>query len=421
MTDNLKIRKETEKLDIETQYRLDKDRAERKSVEEGWKKQEVAKKIGKQKTTLAEVHTVIKKWLFLSDDTIIDVLLAVYLTSMKAGTKVWIIIVDQSGDTKSELLRALKNLENVIVIHNINANAFVSGKEGAHDLYYQLVRMKNAVIIISDLAILTSKNPNEKNEIWAIFRDLYDGILHRRTGLGVKGRDDFQITMLAAGTPRFRAQYIIANQLGTRELLYTPRQRSKHLKEKLRKASENDNYEEQMRKEIAKIVEEFLSDTLLTTIPKLDNDVSNFLDEQCMRLRLLRATADIDWYHYTIKGEIDIETPTRAKKQFKRIWEALLSLDKGYSVDRAKKIISRIVDSSGSQLRMKIMERMENNAQYTAYALSDTIRVSQKMVIMELEMLWQMEWLLKETKRDEETHQLVTNYWKPAEVKPVTD
>ena len=350
---------------------------------------------------LADVHTVVKKWLFLSDNTIIDLILATVLTNQKKGTPVWIIIVDQSGEAKSELLRTLHKLPNTILISDLNNKAFVSGNPSADDLFSKL-RSKNTILILPDLAILSSKRKDEKNEIWAKFRDLYDGILNRKTGMGSKECDDAHVTLIGAATPNFRSQQIINNQLGTRELLYSPIQRSEYLLKKLDKAMENDDYEDKMRNELEKTVLRFLRKRKLKTIKKLDEDINSFLNEQVIRIRLIRATAKIDYYTSAIIGEINIESPTRAKKQLKRLFEALLSLDEKYDVERAKNIIKRIVDSSGNQLRMNIIDVFTKyiGNEFRIADIAEKARAHKKMVTIELEFLWQLKWLEKSIRQE---------------------
>jgi hypothetical protein len=350
---------------------------------------------------LAEVHKTIKKWLFISDTNLIDIILAVILTNQKKGTPVWMFIVDQSGELKTELLRTIYNLENVIVVSDLSVKGFVSGNPTAKDLFSQ-IKGKNVIIVIPDLANLSSKRRDEKNEIWAKFRDMFDGVLSRITGMDSKECLNAHVTLIGGATPNFRSQYIINNQLGTRELLYTPRQRTKYLKEKLDKAMENDNYEGDMRQEIADIVEAFLKSKKLKTIPNLDEDVNEFLKKQVKKLRIIRATAQIDYYSGAIIGEINIETPTRAIKQLKRLYEGLMSLDDNYEKERALKIIKRVIDSSGNQLRMKIMHIFEEKVgkEFKIADISNIVRAHKKPVKIELDFLWQLGWLQKIVRKE---------------------
>ena len=348
---------------------------------------------------LADVHRIFSKWLFINDPLIIDLLLATYLSNQKEGTPVWLFIVAQSGDMKSELMRPFFRLHNVIVIDNMTTNSLISGHEEAQDLFSQIIG-RNIMLIIPDVAVLSSKSPNEKNEIWAQFRNLYDGLLSKRTGMISKYSTDLHVTLIGGATPNFRSQYIINNQLGSRELLYTPNDRSEYLQKKLDKAMENDNYEQEMRKELMGAVMDFLCNKKLRTIDigiNNNRELNEFLNQQVKKLSILRATAHIDYYSSSIIGEINKETPTRAKKQLKRIIEALLSLDKNYDISNVKKIIERIVQSSGNQLRMQIMNEYEKGGKgiYRISELSEITRANKKMVRIELNYLWQLGWLEK--------------------------
>lgn len=374
-----------------------KQEKEDENQKESEKKNDVADLFEKSNPTrLVDVHRTIKKWLFISDTSIIDIILAVVLTNQKKGTPVWMFIVAQSGELKTELLRSLYNLENVIVVSDLTVKGFVSGSPLAHDLFSQ-IKGKNMIFVIPDLATLSSKRKDEKNEIWAKFRDLYDGVLSKITGMDSKECLNAHVTLIGGATPNFRSQYIINNQLGTRELLYTPLQRSRYLEEKLNKAMENDNSEEKMRQEITEIVEVFLKDRKLKPMGRLDEDVNEFLNEQVRRLSVIRATAEIDYYSGAILGEINIETPTRAIKQLKRLYEGLMSLDDNYDKEKALGIIKRVIDSSGNQLRMQIMNIFEENKDkdYRIGDISNIVRAHKKIVTIELDFLWKLKWLQK--------------------------
>ena len=352
-------------------------------------------------TDLGEVHKTIKKWLFFTDFHTIDLVLATYLTNQKLGTPVWIFLIDNPGETKTEILRSLNGLPNIVKISNITKAGFVSGNVNVPDLF-SILKGKKTVLLIEDIAQLTSKSKDEKNEIFALFRNLFDGTLSKRTGYITKECDDAHVTLIGAGTKAFRGQYIIAQQLGNRELLFSPKEQSKYMMNKLTKSLENDNYEQTMRKEISGIVKKFLTKRKLKTI---DNDVVlfKFLKEEASRLRILRASADIDYYNEMIRGEITVETPTRAVKQLKRLYEGLISLDDRYSPETAKDIIRRVVDSSGVQTRYKIMKffnKIEQNTLWRASDIAEDIIASRKIVSIELEVLWQLGWLKRKIQQE---------------------
>jgi hypothetical protein len=345
-------------------------------------------------TSLAEVHLAFKKWLFISDDTVIDVLLATYLTHKKPGTPVWVFVVDSSGETKTEMLRPFFSLPNTILVSDLSKGGIISCNMNNSDLY-TLLDEKDSVLVIPDIANLSSKKKEEKSEIFGMLRDLYDGILSRRTGFNVKETLTAHTAMIAGATKNFRSQSIISNQLGTRELLYSPIHRSEHMQQKLDAALKNDNYEEEMRNEIEKAVHSFMQDRELKQ-PEITPEAKTFLSEEAMRLRLIRATADIDWYTGCIRGEIDIETPTRAIKQFSRLFEGLYSLDQNYSAERMMKIIKQIVNSSGNQLRMQIMNFLNaDRTEHTLNQISTMTKTNKKLVSVELEFLWKLDWLNK--------------------------
>ena len=208
---------------------------------------------------------IFKKYLHIPDTRIIDLILAVALTIKIKGTKIWIIIVGPSGDTKTALVSSLEGIGilRVIKLDQLTRNTLASGaidrKTGkpVEDMGSK-INHNDVMFLIPDLASLISKRCDEKNEIWGQLRNLYDGFISKDTGTGVSRKyDDCNVTLLACATKKIRGESLIHNQLGTRELLYNTD--GIEIEEKIKKALKNENFEIEMKKELRASVREFLS------------------------------------------------------------------------------------------------------------------------------------------------------------------
>jgi len=363
---------------------------------EPWKAQEYN---NIRKYSLQGVYSIFEKWLFIQDTNRIDVLLATVLSNQKIGTPLWIFPVGPSGDTKSEIVMSLGVLENVIIIDQITKNTLASGKPNTADLG-SILQNNSTIIIIPDLAALTSLHKDEKKQIWAQFRNLYDGFINKRTGSGVvKVYDNCNVTLIACSTPIIRDEYHINQQLGTRELLYDTAPDPNCTENKMDKSWDNENYETEMREELKEVISGFFRYHRLKDI-KIPKKVKDFIFLEANRLSILRASGQIDYKYNELIGEVHTEIPTRAIKQFKRLYVALKSLDENYSDKKAMAIIKHVVNSSGDVIRQKIMNIFRKNRDdwFTIADLQKRLKLGRTKVKIELETLWNIDWLEKKIK-----------------------
>lgn len=333
---------------------LEGSKAPMLATKESWDKG-IQQEQAKIDTSLNDVHDVFEKWLFVDDMDRIDLALAVGINYKTKGTPLWIVFVSPSGDWKSELLMSFTDLSNMVLMDQITKNTLATGLKDTIDLGSQLTG-KRSLLIFPDLASLLSCNRDDKKMIWAQFRELYDGRITKMTGSGIsKKYDNCYVNLLAGATGVIENEYLLRQQIGTREMLYDCDPEPSQNKKKMEKAWANESYEEEMRVDLWKVVTDFCQHHTTKDI-EITPKIKEFLFKQAEHLSLLRASGEIDWTTAELKGSVDREVPTRLSKQFKRLWIALKSLDPEYPDTSAKRIIRRLVNSSGSKARQKIIE-----------------------------------------------------------------
>lgn len=355
-----------------------------------------------EKTTLQNVYDVFEKWLFIQDKNRIDTILAVAISNQIKGTPIWLFFVGASGDSKTEVSKSLNNLQNVQIIDQLTPNSFASGKQGAEDLG-EIMQDKSTILMILDLASLITAHKDEKKTIFGQLRTLYDGDIYKRTGSGLnKAYKNCHVTLIANVTDAIRVEQHIHQQLGTRELLYdTDRQRSDD-REKLKMAWKNENYEKQMREEINMAVCGFIYSHPIKNIDDSDipPKIEDFIYDKVLELRVLRASANIDWKTSEVTTDVSDEVPTRTTKQFKRLYKSLKSLDDDYPDEKTMEIINHIVKSSGNPIRRKIMDifDMGEKDEYTTAEIAEKIRIAYLTAKRELSILWNLRWLNRDVR-----------------------
>ena len=388
--------KMTEKYEIdkETAIKLNKELAQKQDIKQKLEKD-------KEKNNLQNVYDVFKKWLGIReiDTNRIDIVLATAISNKLEGTPIWLFLVGASGDWKTTLVESLDDLPNVELIDQLTKNTLASGKQNAEDLG-ETLQNNSTIMIILDLASLTSTNREEKNQIWGQFRTLYDGDIYKRTGSGVnKAYTGCHVTIIACTTESIRDEILIHAQLGTRELMYDTGADPVDNNFKMDKAWENENYEKQMKKEMRDAVRNFVNWHPVKKDIEIPEDIKDFLKKEANRLSVLRAGGAVDRTYRELINPITPEVPSRLIKQLKRIYICLKSLDDNYSDKKTKQIISHIINSSGEKVRQMILDILIQNPEeeFKIADIQDKLKIGRNSVKTQLEQLWNLGVVHKKT------------------------
>ena len=90
-------------------------------------------------------------------------------------------------------------------------------------------------------------------------RNLYDGYITKHTGSGVnKQYENCHVTLIAGATPMLKKEYLIHQQLGSRELIFDTDAVIQDNDDKMIQAWENEEYEKQMKAELQEVVSGYL-------------------------------------------------------------------------------------------------------------------------------------------------------------------
>lgn len=358
----------------------------------------------KNKSKIDDVYDVFKKWLGIKeiDTNRIDVTLATAISNKLKGTPLWLFLVGPSGDWKTTLAESMDDLPNVIKIDQITANTLASGKPNVSDLGSELEN-SSTILIFLDLASLTSTNKEEKNQIWGQFRSLYDGNIFKRTGAGVeKAYENCHVTIIACTTESIRDEILIHAQLGTRELMYDTDADKIDNDFKMDKAWDNEQYEEQMKKELRETVRNFINWHPVKKDIKISTEIKTFLKTEAERLTTLRTGGAVDHIHRELINPVSPEVPTRLVKQLKRLYISLKSLDENYSDEKAKQIITHIVNSSGDKVRRLVLNLLQKhfNKSWKISEVQYELRIGRNSVKAQLEQLWNLGIIEKEIREE---------------------
>jgi hypothetical protein len=359
------------------------------------------------KITLNQVYGIYQKWIYIENLRRIDIGLVIRLLSKTFGTRVWLIIVGASGDWKTEQIMALQDPEKkeTKIMRQFTSKTLVNGNPRVPDLAPFL---RNKLLLIPDLAPILKLHPNEKAEVWAQLRDLYDGFAGKQSGMGKDVEyKDLNVTFLAASTPTIDNQILIYQDLGTRELIWRTENCEKT--KIMDMVLENEKAEEVMRLELNEITNKFLENKEYNPKIEVPEEIIKELKFQALLLTFLRATADIDCFTGELLQTVYPEQPSRILKQFKRIYIALKSLDENYPDEWALDIIKHLVYSSSNKVRYEILKLLikENDDVLTTNNIAEMMKIGYKASFRELNTLWNLGLVIRFTVEEVRGNKLV--------------
>jgi hypothetical protein len=169
---------------------------------------------------LFDVKQVIKKWLHLDDDSVVDVILGAYIANRFDGDPLWLMVIGPPSNSKTEILRSFDGHKDAYLLSNLTPSTLVSGKDTKNGDPSLLPKLNNKFVILKDFTTILSMRSENQSEIIAQLREIYDGQYSKDFGTGKQFYWKGRIGLIAACTPAYDKHYSITGSLGERFLLY---------------------------------------------------------------------------------------------------------------------------------------------------------------------------------------------------------
>jgi Bifunctional DNA primase/polymerase, N-terminal len=177
--------------------------------------------------TLAEVHTIFRKWLGKNYDIdTIDAVLATAAAERLAGDPLWLLVISGPGNAKTETVQSLAGAGAHVTSTITSEGGLLSAsprKGRAKTATGGLLRKigDRGVLVIKDVTSLLSADRNVRGGVLAALREVYDGLWERNVGsdggqtLTWKGR----IVVVGAVTTAWDAAHAVMAVMGDRFVL----------------------------------------------------------------------------------------------------------------------------------------------------------------------------------------------------------
>jgi hypothetical protein len=254
--------------------------------------------------TIQDVNDTFRRWLYLDSTIAIEVMLATIVSQRITGPPIWMFLVSPPGGAKTETLNALSLFPDVYMTSTLTPPSLISGANIKDGVDPSLIpKLNGRIMVIKDFTSILSMRDADKDEIFGILRDAYDGKCGKVFGNGVTRSYVSRFSILAAVTPRI---YDLAGQhaqLGERFMKLMMGDNLNHHSEEaiIARAIHNINKETAMHFELQDVVRAFLSDRAAHRhLPPLSETLTHRIVQLGMFGARMRGTVSRDTYHNDI-------------------------------------------------------------------------------------------------------------------------
>lgn len=320
--------------------------------------------------SLEDYKKELHKWFYFTDDEIVDVMLAGLIGEKIEGEPLWIFVIAPPGALKTETLRAFAESKDFYPLSDLTSKSFVSGltigkgkeRRKVSDL---LPELDGKVLIFKDFTTILEKGKEERAEIFAQLREIYDGSFAKKVGtMDETIRYDARFGLVAGVTPVIDKYWKMTQQLGER---FIKIRWTEDIKKTTTRARQTEGKERSFRKKIQEIAMGFITNLDFSVTPTFDDEkFGEEIDKIAEFVAVARTPVAIqdsrtEFYHDFIPTP---ERPTRLVKQFKKASKclALIRGKKEVTQDELNTIL-RIAKDTIPQERLKILQAIEKNHQ----------------------------------------------------------
>lgn len=299
------------------------------------KKSHVIDESGKGLTRGAVVKAY-RKWLHLQDTQVLDVLYGSVFANRIEADPLWLFLIAEPGGSKSELLMSMSAAPLIYATTTLTPNALISGANFAGGGDPSLLpKVLGKTMVVKDFTTILDMLQHEKDVIFSILRDAYDGHIKKEYGNGVVREYVGKFGLLAGVTPVIDSSEHATGALGERFLKYRIRLPGKVNKgnDIIRKALSNLMSEDTMRDELKEIGTAALNRPIPKPYPKLNQKYINKIIDLAQWVSNMRGTVVRGRYHQQqLANKPSTEIGTRLAKQ-------LATLGVGIAIFQGKKAI----------------------------------------------------------------------------------
>lgn len=321
--------------------------------------------------SLQELKETFDKWLYLDNDyEMLEIVFAAACDQLLKGDPVWLLLISPSGGTKTEIVRSFKGFR-FYTLDSLTPHSLVSGKlkninGELKPVLGILPKIDRKILIIKDFSVILTKRREDRDEIFSQLRTLYDGYIEHAFGnMPDPIRVNAEIGLIAACVPAIDKYQTVHVILGERFL----KVRHKADRQKIvEKALQNQGKEYEMRQELEKATERFLTG--------LEPEEITIKPEYLQQIAEIADTTAILRTPVSRNFDPTIEYATRLSKQLLKLGKLLAIIrDKTEITQDEIHTLQRVGRDTCLPNRIKILKVMEDPLSYTTRELAEKTKL----------------------------------------------
>lgn len=361
-----------------------------------------------------KIYEGFKKHLHLKDTNLLDVIFGTVIANRMQGDPVWMFIVAPPGGTKTEPLLSLSGAADIYTTSSFSAATLISGMNHNGNDPSLIPKLNGKILVMKDFTTMLSLPSFERDKIFGILRDAYDGTCQRDVGNGVVRVVQSKFGFIAGVTPMIELFTSEQAGMGERFLRYNhdlPDSYAERMKY-IRKAMENVGNEDVMRKELLRLGQSVLEGKYDMT-PEFTEEMNERLENLSVWISKMRAMVIRDKYYRDIIHKSTFELGTRVGKTLRKLLIGIAQFKQEKIVsEETFRIILDVAKSSvltRNYLTVYYMYQRGENKLITVKEIQNSVKLPNSTCDLILEDLEALNVVQKEIGTDHKTHWKIEN------------
>lgn len=292
----------------------------------------------KKYTELQQIKDLYRSHFFMHDDTIIDAIIAICISSKLGGDAVWLMLVGAPSTGKTELVNILTKVNFVHMVSTMTENTFLSSMRSTAGKENSLLHRigPRGMILMKDYTTVISMRSEKKEQILAQMREVFDGQLKKESGNGVSQEWRGKINWIGCVTDVIYSVGGESAAMGRRSMVFElPPLTDGERLEMGRAANKIRHNIGSIREELQNAVKEFV-DYKIENLPEVLPEISKEMEEDLLQISSfvtrVRTGVDRDWRN-TLQLVYESEGLTRFNSQLTKTIEIMLYVSGKTEVD----------------------------------------------------------------------------------------
>lgn len=303
-----------------------------------------------------------RKWLELPRIEPIDVMYGSAFANRLAGDPLWLFLVGPPGCGKTEQLMTLNEAPLIMTTTSLTSASLISGANfyGGGDPSL-IPRLNGKVLIVKDFTTILKMHYQQRDEIFGILRDAYDGRVEKWFGTGTHRIFESFFGILAGVTPAIEEYSSMFAVLGERFIKYRfPPVTDEVECRIIRRALLNIAKEPELRAELMEISAETLNRPIdPAEPPKIEEDAIQQVIGLARWVARLRAVVSREKYTGQVIYRPSPEMGTRLAKQLAKLGMGIALFHHRDKINaKDMKSVVRVARDSAPDIAEEIVKQM---------------------------------------------------------------